>query len=316
MRTRLVQHAFETPFLMQSLFALSALHLQSLKQEVDPQRALRYRATSFEGYRRAVQEGDPKTFPALIGNSLLLTALSSQAFREPDGKDLYIIDWMIVWQGIGLMIHMMGFNRLVKSGLDTLFYRPPPDLDESSYKIPSHLLFMISTIPPDDPEYADVQTYIDTLKYLGALYHSLAFGLNPIMNLRIITWLTFIPRQFAELGRELRPRCLVILAHYAVFLKIADGIWWLRGIGHRTLRDITRHLGSAWSDLIQVPMLAMAIDDHVELARLLLDDPEWTSPTWPAPTDEALNMAINDLTWVNNDGQKVNLRDPNLVLDE
>lgn len=304
MRTRLVQHAFQTPFLMQSLFALSALHLQNLDQTIDPNRALAYRATSFEGYRKAVEEGNPETFPALIANSLLLTALSSQAFRDPDGKDLYIIDWMIVWRGIGLMMNYMGSDKLLSTGLHTLFYRPPLDLERSTYAIPSQLLFMVSSITEDDPEYEDVQTYYDTCKYIGALYYNLnEGGINPIMNLRIITWLTFIPRGFVELGRQKRDRALVILAYYAVFLKMANRIWWIKGIGHRTLKDICRHLGPEWSHALRVPMLAINIDEPCDLGKLVLEDPEWLSPAWPAPEDETLNAAISELSWVDNTGQ-------------
>lgn len=304
MRTRLVQHAFQTPFLMQSLFALSALHLQNLDQNIDANRALAYRATSFEGYRKAVEEGDPETFPALIANSLLLTALSSQAFRDPDGKDLYIVDWMIVWRGIGLMMNYMGTDKLLATGLHSLFYRPPLDLERSTYAVPSQLLFMVSSITEDDPEYEDAQTYYDTSKYIGALYYNLhEGGINPIMNLRIITWFTFVPRGFVELGRQKRPRALVILAYYAMFLKMANRIWWLKGIGHRTLKDICRHLGPEWSHALRVPMLAINVDEPNDLGKLVLEDPEWSSPSWPAPEDETLNEAIRDLSWVDNAGK-------------
>lgn len=316
MRTRIVQHAFQTPFLMQSLFALSSLHLQNLNQKIDQNRALAYRATSFEGYRKGVEEASPETFPALIANSLLLTALSSQVFRDPDGKDLYIIDWMVVWRGIGLMINFLGVDKLVSSHLSSLFYRPPIDLDASTYSIPNQLLFMVSSMSTDDIDYPDTQTYYATLKYIGALYYNLNLGLSPIMNLRIITWLTFIPREFVELARQKRPRALIILAYYAVFLKIASSIWWLKGIGQRTLRDICRHLSPEWSHFLKDPMLAINIEDPFDLARVVLQDPEWRSPSWPEPEDETLNEAIRDLSWVDNSGRKCELRSNEIVIME
>ncbi|KAL6866324.1 hypothetical protein ACO1O0_002432 [Amphichorda felina] len=308
MRTRIVQHAFQHPFLMDSIFALSSLHLQSLGQKVNHNRSLAYRATSFEGYRRAVQEANPETYPALIANALILTALSSQSFREPDAKDLFIIDWMIVWNGIGVIINVIGFEKLVKSGLDCLFYRPPIDLDTSAYSIPNQLLYMISSMTIDDADYPDSQTYYDTLKYLGSLYYSLNEGLNPIMTLRIITWFTFVPDKFLDLGRQKRPRALVILAYYAVFLKIGNSIWWLKGIGQRSLRDICRHLGPEWSHLLKIPMLAISTDDPFDIARLVLEDPEWTSPSWPKPEDENLNEALGNLSWVDDLGRKCEIR--------
>jgi len=298
MRTRIVYHAFQTPFLMQSLFALAALHLQNLDQEIDPERALAYRATSFEGYRKAVEEADPETFPAMITNSLLLTALSSQAFRDADGKDLYIVDWMIVWRGIGLIIQTMGIERLCSSGLESLFYRPPMDLDDTAKHIPNALLYMISSIPESDPDFQETQTYYDTLKYLGALYQNLHDGgLGLTMILRIITWFTFIPHGFVELGRQRRPRALVIIAFYAAFLKLASPVWWVKGIGQRTLRDICRHLGPEWSYFLTVPMHAMNTEDPEDLVRLILAEPEWLTADKPTAEDPLAAAVHGHPTW-------------------
>ena len=278
LKVKMVKVAFNIPFLMDSLFALSCLHLQSLDQDCDPGRALTYRARSFEGYRKAVEEAKPETFPALIANSLLLTALSSQVFREDDTKELYIIDWMIVWRGIGLMVEMMGVDSLFNSGMSELFYRPPIDLEKAAAAIPNHLLFMISSIKPDDIDYAHIETYYDTLKYLGSLYSNLKEGLGPVMNLRIITWFTFLPRNFVQLARERRPRALVIIAHYVAFIKIVQNLWWLEGIGDRSLDDISKYLGPEWHHLFSVPRMARNVQGEIHVARIVLEDRNWIPP--------------------------------------
>ncbi|CAM1509208.1 Fc.00g029470.m01.CDS01 [Cosmosporella sp. VM-42] len=278
LKVKMVQVAFNIPFLMDSLFALSCLHLQSLDQDCDPGRALAYRARSFEGYRRAVEEAKPETFPALIANSLFLTALSSQVFREDETKELYIIDWMIVWRGIGLMVEMMGVDSLFNSGMSELFYRPPIDLEKAAAAIPNYLLFMVSSIKPDDIDYPHVDTYYDTLKYLGSLYSNLKEGLGPIMNLRIITWFTFLPREFVQLSRERRPRALVIIAHYVAFIKVVQGVWWLEGVGDRSLDDITKYLGTEWHHLFAVPRMARNVQGELPVSRIILEDRSWEPP--------------------------------------
>jgi hypothetical protein len=321
MRTKLVQHAFGTPFLMHSLFALSSLHLQNLGQDVESSRALTYRAKAYQGYRKAVEDGRPEDFPGLMANSLLLTALSSQNFRDPEGKPLYIVDWMIVWRGIGLMIKMMGVKSLTDSGLATLFYRPPMDLSKSSQSIPDRLLYMVSSIPPDDIDFAELETYFNTLNYLGTLYMYLrSEGLGPIMKLRIITWFTFIPHRFVELAQEKRPRVLVILAYYAMFLKLTTSVWWIRGIGQRTLFDINIHLSgdAQWAELLDIPLRATGVDNELELCRVILEDPTWISPLQLLPGDLAFDpvtqASINALTWVDNTGRKVMVQDNDMVL--
>ncbi|KAF4970232.1 hypothetical protein FZEAL_10089 [Fusarium zealandicum] len=301
LKTRMVQVAFENPFLMDSLFALASLHMQSLGQECDPSRALAYRARSFAGYRRAVEEANPETYPALIANSLILTALSSQNFRDDDGKELYIIDWMIVWRGIGLVIDLMGVERLFDSGLYALFNRPPIDLEKAAGAIPSNLLFMVSSIKPDDRDYLDVETYYETLKVLGSLYYNLRDGVSPVMMLRIITWFTFVPRHFIQLARERRPRALVIIAYYSAFLKLVHAVWWVRGIGDRSLRDICEYLSPEWQHLLVVPHMARFVSTELEVARVIFEDPTWKPNT---PTNLRLDPN-SSVTLVDDSGRRV-----------
>jgi hypothetical protein len=306
MRGQLVQHAFRQPFLMDSLYALAALHLTQLDpsgRTIDPRRAVYYRQRSYLGYRKAIENADPETFPALLSNSLVLCALSSQTFREPDAPDLYLIDWMVVWKGIGLIIDLISVPGLVASGLQALFYRPPLNLDDAATAVPNHLLFMISSIPEHDPDFADRDAYYKCLTHLGSLFSNLRTGgMNPIMGLRIITAFTFVPSRFVELARLRRPRTLVILAYYAMFFKLIPVVWWTIGIGQRSLRDICKHLGSDWHHLLRAPMMAIHVDDPTAVTRLILEDPTWEPPVISAPPWES---QVRELSWVDNAGRRM-----------
>lgn len=303
LKIKIPTHAFESPFLMDCLLGTSALQLQHLGQDIAPSRTLRYRARAFEGYRKAVEEFKPETFPALIATSLLLTALSSQMFREPGTKELYIIDWMIVWRGIGLMIDMATPQTVWDSGMAELFFRPPINLDKAALHIPNNLLFMITSINPGDRDFEDVTTYYDTLKYLGSLYSELVHGFNPIMTLRVVTWFTFIPKGFIELGRQKRPRALVILAHYLMFMKAVQNLWWIDGIADREIAGIERHLGEDWVEDLAAPRLALLLNDRTDVARLLLNDPHWESPT-DYLVEKARDPQTESLTWVDDYGKR------------
>ncbi|PTD07395.1 hypothetical protein FCULG_00006873 [Fusarium culmorum] len=255
LRNRLVQVAFENPFLMDSLFGLASLHMQSLDLKPDAARALAYRARSFEGYRMAVEQARPETFPALLANSLLLTALASQNFRDEDAKRLYIIDWMIVWRGIGLVIDLMGVERLIESGLYPLFNRPPIDIEQSSNHIPAVLLLMINSIEPGDPEYLEYKTYYETLQFLGSLYQNLHDGFGPVMMLRIITWFTFVPKNFVQF--------------------LPSDVWWMENIGNRSLQDLCEFIGPEWQQYLLVPHMARLVEGQHEVAKVLYEDPNW-----------------------------------------
>lgn len=276
LKVQVVRHAFHSPFLMDCLLGLSALHLQYYDQKIPASRALAYRARAFEGYRKAIERGSPDDFPALLACSLLLCALSSQTFREPDAKKLYIIDWMIVWRGIGLIIDLITPEAMFKSGMAVLFHRPPLDLDQSALHIPNNLLFMVSSIKDGDPDFPHVETYYDTLKYLGSLYYELSKGFSPILDLRIIVFFTFLPKEFVELARQKRPRTLVIIAHYLTFIRLMkNGLWWMRDISDREVTSIYELLGEDWQSLLRVPLMALSVDNRAELAKLIMENDNW-----------------------------------------
>ena len=287
LKIRIPQEAFGNPFLMDTLLALSALQMQALDQEIDPRRALDLRARSFEGYRRAVEAARPETHAALLANSLLLTALSSQMFRETDTKELYIIDWMVVWRGIGLIVDLADPAVLAASRMGGLFLRPTVDLEGSTSHIPNYLLFMVSSMGLDDPDRAHQAAYYEALKYLGSLYAELKNGINAILGLRIVVWFTFLPDEFVELARRRRPRALVIIAHYLGFNMFLQGLWWQQGIGRKSVRQIADYVGPDFADLLRVPLAAMALGDdmYIELAQLLLDDPTWMPMDYFRPID-------------------------------
>lgn len=278
MRSLLVRYGSESPFLMDSIFALSSLHMQHLNQQFDAQRALQYRVRSIAGYRKAIEEANPTDFPALLANSLLLTALSSENFREIEGKDLYILDWLVVWKGIVLVINLVSKPTLVESGMKGLFFRPHIDREQAVSFIPSQLLLMVASIDPSDPDYVYKGAYYDTLKFLGSLYMDLRQGPSHFMSLRVITIFTFVPSLFIDAARVPQPRALVILAYFATFFKLVQShMWWLDGVGDRTVRDICTHISPEWHSLLRVPFMAINIDNSTELARAILEDTERAS---------------------------------------
>jgi hypothetical protein len=275
MKGPIVQYAFNNRFLLDTLFALSSYHMHSLGVESKRQIAFEYRTRSYQGYRKAIEEADPASFPALLVNSLLVTALTSSTFSDPDEPDLFIINWMLVWRGIHIIFNVIRRQEDIIESLKGLFNRPPMDADSAVSSIPRRLIDMIEAIPIDDPEYADVPEYFVGLKYLGALYRGFETDDWATLYLRVITWFTFIPDSLCQFLREKRPRALVIVAYYAVFLKMIREIWWVDQAGQRTLQDIQRYLGTAWHQYFDSPLKALQVDDRVSMCRLLLDDIGW-----------------------------------------
>ncbi|CAJ2510744.1 Uu.00g063690.m01.CDS01 [Anthostomella pinea] len=309
LKVRIVEHAFKSPFLMDCLMALSSLHLQTLNQVVPTRRAAAYRARAFEGYRNAIEAARPADFPALLACSLLMCALSSQMFREDDAKPLYIIDWMAVWRGIALIIDIISPMSIQQSGMSVLFVRPPIDLEKCTQYIPNNLLFMITSIKPDDPDYEHQKVYYEYLRYLGSLYMELTVhGFSPIMDLRVITFLTFVPRPLLPLAKERRPRVLIMLAYYLCFTRIMPpGAWWMRGIGDREIDNIIEVVGDEWAHLLRVPRMVSQATDRIEMARIIIDNQNWTPGEIDLYHKHRDPRTKTDLKLINNEGTEVQL---------
>ncbi|PNY23168.1 Sterol uptake control protein 2 [Tolypocladium capitatum] len=315
MRSIVVKHAFETPFLMHSLFALASLHRQTLQLGFDRCRALEHRDAAFTGYQWAVEHPTPQVYPALLAHSLLLTAITAQNFREPDSGKLYIINWMLIWRGIGVIFERTEMPKdnmaaMASSGLQALFHRPMIDLTDAAAHIPGNLRLMVDMIQHDEEDHVDKPTYYNALGYLASLYQNLRNGgFSALMKLRIITWFTFLPHRFVELVRDRRPRALIIIAHYAAFLKLVGEVWWLQGVGERSLQDLCEHVNHPmWINLLHVPKAALAAEDDLEVARILVHDNTWVPPAPPAyEWDEQREYNARGLTWVDSEGREVRL---------
>lgn len=267
------RHAFETPFLMDIVLSLAACHMQTLQSgEVSPTQVVAYRARAFEGYRRAIQQPAPgtETHAGLVAGSLLLIAIASQTFREVDPADLYILDWMIVWRGIGTVIDLLSDKDFRRTGLRDLFYRPAVDLEASSHHVPLSLVAIVASITSDDEDYAFLEDYKKTLPYIGCLYRELLSGTGPVLHLRTVTWFTFLPDGFIEAARARRPLALVIIAHYLAFLRFLNGLWWIRGIAEREIVGIVQCLGEEWAEALEVPCMAISAQNSADRMRILL----------------------------------------------
>ncbi|KAI1825148.1 hypothetical protein F4861DRAFT_206612 [Xylaria intraflava] len=277
LKVKIVEHAFHSPFLMEALKALSALQLQALGQTVPSRKIAAYQARAFEGYRDAIEAANPIDYPAIFGCSLFMVVMSSQNFRSPYGKRLFVIDWIPIWRGMGIIIRWITPQAVQDSGLAALFTRPPIDMEKASRYIPKNLLLMVS-IQDGDADYEHKDDYYELLQYLGSLYMELIeHGFNPILDLRIITFFSFFPRALFPLARQLRPRILVVIAYWLCFVKIVEsrGSWWLQGITPQAYQ-IFDELGEEWEHLLRIPKMVMKADDKVEVARLLTGDPNWT----------------------------------------
>ncbi|KAK0705138.1 hypothetical protein B0H67DRAFT_372533 [Lasiosphaeris hirsuta] len=294
LKVSMLEQASNNPWLMNGLLAFTAMHMKFLGQDAPDTRIALYRANAFEGYRKAIEEADPATFPALLYGSLLLCGVSSSMFRYDEAQPLYVLDWLLVWRGIGLMIQLVTRETLYKTGIEKLFFRPKFDGATSAMSVPSNLLFMATSIRPDDDDFPAVDTLYSALKLLGSLYRELESGLSPTLNLRIITFPTFLPQEFISLARKKRPRAVAIVAYYLAFTKLVKGIWWVTDIADKEITNIADLLGPKYDSLLRIPKAVIPLSDPKDITRLLINNHAWQ----PTEVDE---LRLDELALVPND---------------
>lgn len=272
LQNTVVQSAFESPFLMKTLLALASLHMQSLGQDIRATRSLSYCGMAFEGHRKAIAEARPKSYGALLTNALMLSLLALPALRQSASSRLLIIDWMLMWNGIPSVFDITGSDCISSNGLDALFTKPSVQPHATATAVPKELLTMLSCVTADDEDVSNLPTYFETLRCLSSLhYHLYEHGQDSKMALRIITWFTVAPKEYVDLARARRPRAMVILAHYAAYLKLVNSIWWLAGVGDSSIYDIWHNLSHEWHKYVQLPIGVMGAADDSEVCCMLLN---------------------------------------------
>ncbi|RYC60687.1 hypothetical protein CHU98_g5518 [Xylaria longipes] len=264
LKVKIVEHAFRSPFLMDTLKALSALHLRLLNQPVPNHKVIEYQARASKVIEMPLRQLTQLTFP------------------------LYLV--------------------VKDSGLAAIFYRPPIDLEKATQYIPNHLLFMVTSTQHGDADYDYQKDYYELLKYLGSLYMELIdHGFGPVLDLRIITFFSFCPRPLLPLAKQLRPRMLIILAYWLCFVKLLKGVsWWMLGITSQA-DQIFDEVGEQWGHLLRVPQMVMQTDDRVRMARLIIDNHNWTPGELDLYHKHRDPRVKTDLKMITNEGAEIEI---------
>lgn len=269
LRGPVVQQAFDVPFLMDMIFALSINHMEVLGQ-VDSTTAYLYRAKAMSSFREAVHNRQKHAYAALALGSLLMIPVSSSQFRDKTSDDLPIIQWLHLMKGVKHIITLVTRATVTNNGIGMLFDRPEMDLDTGIGCVPSDLVAIFASIQPGDQDYEDLTTYTETLACMGTLYRHLSTGYCSLMMLRILSWFTFVPDKFTELVQKRRPRALIIIAFYGMFLKLSPNVWWMDGVGDRTVSDVVRRLvPGPFDHVLRIPASTIGVHEQDEIFRII-----------------------------------------------
>lgn len=265
--------AFENEFLMNGMLGIASLHRQRLLPNAGNAQKQTdiYRFKAFSSFRKAVAMVGPDSpnYEAALVMSVLLVILCSQDCKSDDGE-LTVVRWFMLYRGLGAIMGMRTYGCLRGSSVFPMFRRQNTEL-KSVPLVPTILMNMFASVHPLDQDYAELPVYCKILDVLGILYASLREdGIGANLSIRVISWPSFGSDRFAQLAKESRPRALVILAHYLVFLKLVKGLWWIEGVSDREIKVINNIAGPKYASYMEVPLQAAQMTSLDDIAALML----------------------------------------------
>lgn len=271
MQRALPQLSFEHDFLLNGMLGTASLQLQKMDPTPETRKQTDiYRSRSLNSFRQALSRVriGTKEYEAVLIMSLLVVVLSSQ----DDSDALIVVNWFVLFRGLSTIISLQAhdFDKVSRLSVGPIFQRELAPL-KSKPVVPTILLNMFQGMEPWDPDYRFLESYCQILDAMGILYASLKDdGLSNNLYVRVVSWPSYSNQDFANQAKAKRPRALIILAHYLLFVKFARMVWWVEGIPAKEIVKIAAMIGPEWAPYIEVPLLALTMDNDEDIAKLML----------------------------------------------
>ena len=262
-QTAIPNVAFKNDALLSSLYALAVLHLA----KTEP-----YNQERLETYRdyldQAVREhnNDVANLSRVNADAACLTTnfLRVAAFAIIQERELIPYtppaQWLKMTRG-GADVHKAAWRwiehdeasismRLIRNW--PVVQDPDSLYTEEHKQGVLHLLHRSQDHQATEPWGADVQeAYAGAIGVIGSTLKAIiAQDRRTNICRRLITFPMLIPERYMELVLEMRPRALVILAHFFFLLTRFTDIWYIGDTGPREVRGIKTVLSGGWLDML------------------------------------------------------------------
>lgn len=258
-----IHRAFERPFLLQAILALSALHL-SLQPH---SHSSRYRDSAAMLQSQALHDFH-LIFPHMVNEENVLDIV---LFQHIIGLHVFCDVFASVDDDFNMFLdRLVGCIRLLRGIRSTTepWWEFLSHTEIGIIMLSSHV-YQQETVHPSKGECerlqsliaeADLrsesiricQTSISRLQsYLDA-ENSLDEASSNSTNM-LFAWPVTLSSEFIDILEQRRPEALIILAHYAAILHNRRHSWVVNGAGRHLLRHINGHLGKRWENWLEWP---------------------------------------------------------------
>ena len=262
----LVQVSFTNRFLLDGVFAISALHkastagLEQRIQSLHRVAALQNRALT--AFRRILPHMDESTSLAAFFFSSL-TVIHSFALIQFHSQQECIEDLIHCFglvRGVAAVLRLH-WEYLKDSQISRLMLASEPRglrEDELGFQ---HLRSIVSLLPHD--EHTSRHACEEAIRQLESSSAELMSpnSLSRILGL-ILRWIAGLSEDFISLLARREPVALVILAYFASMLNAANESWWLSGWNANVLMQINGLLGDGFRTWMEWPLHRCKVSGH------------------------------------------------------
>jgi hypothetical protein len=283
--------SFEHPLLLNSVLALSALHLingpragearrrvsgelsalmnasyaESIFGPISAVEAHRvYLNLALEQQRDAITKlPNFKTDVLVLATIFLSFQAIGLSMEEPSIPNSYSppVPWLRMSKGIQVIANTLAptGNEPLLLFMSTLSTKPDfrnkeAILDPENAR-PFHSLLDFSTYPEPACDANTVATYQQTLAYVGSIWRGIQDSESlSVLFRRFLSMGMMIPEQFLDLIDQRRPRALAILALYCSMTISVDEHWIFHGMAERDVHGLQMLLPADWQWSMETPL--------------------------------------------------------------
>ena len=254
------------PYAMYQMLALSALHLSHIRTAQashyrDEATFLQTEALSLFNDSLAEITTDNCASILIFSTLLSLHTLEEAVTASETDADGFLDRFVIylnLHRGVRAVVSE-SWQQLLHSNISSTLSRAERALDTASLQSHDqaafvgrlHILLNDADMGPESE-----QACREALKSLQLVYQSASStGETPPEHDPgvIWAWPSLLSGVFTNLLMKRRPEALIILCHYAVLLHRRRHIWVVRNAGQMLISEITRFLGTYWSDWLDWP---------------------------------------------------------------
>lgn len=256
--------------LLNAIFSISLLYMVFNRSEVEftEDQLLAYKAKYFEAtlrhHRQALGSMDHQTATAAGFTSIILMHYAFASLRERWIQSHVPYkpptEWLQMCRGVRNVIEL-GLDMVGKDSNSSLiimanaaedFYKLEIVYSEANRARFAHLL---SAHPDNSQDDADNEAYATAVAYIGSIAAGIEAGEVPLkVARRLAIFPIILQSRFLTLLDILKPRALVILAHYFALVYTLDGMWWIGNSPEKEIEAIKANLSDEWYDMMEWPL--------------------------------------------------------------